>query len=147
MEKAASVKRPFGVTVIVVLQLVPILMLTMNPAMALFARMINTPSTQLFSLARQWLANPYLILAVQGGLIFLQLAIGVGLWRLRRWAWFLLMIQVGVGMATNLWLYFNGNRPYLGMLINVVTVLYLNLHEVQQAFGHRQESPDNVWTT
>jgi uncharacterized membrane protein (DUF2068 family) len=122
-------------------------MLAMNPVMALFASMINTPSTQLFRLAQQWIARPYLILAVQGGLILLQLAIGVGLWRLRRWAWFLLMIQVGVGMATDLWLYFNGNRLYLGMLINVVTVLYLNLHEVQQAFGHRPESPDNVWTT
>jgi uncharacterized membrane protein (DUF2068 family) len=64
-----------------------------------------------------------------------------GLWRLRRWAWYLIMLQLGLGMTTDLYNYYNEAPEYLSMLFNVLIVLYLNQREVQQAFVRRTHAP------
>lgn len=79
----------------------------------------------------------------QLALLALPLALGgarllaaVGLLRLQRWAWVLVMLITGGQLAADLWLYVAaGERPYLAMLLNVVVVFYLNQGEVQRTFG------------
>ena len=70
-----------------------------------------------------------------------------GLWTLKRWAWFLLMIQIGFDMTFGLWSYFQGEPTYFRMLTNVIYVLYLNMRDVQQAFGHEPTRREAPWTT
>lgn len=77
-------------------------------------------------------------------LVILFLLTIYGLLRLRRWAWMLVMIITGLILIYDLWLYFSGRPEYFDMLLNVMTVFYLNFGEVQQAFGQRQEP---AWTT
>jgi hypothetical protein len=67
----------------------------------------------------------------------LSIVVVFGLLRLRRWAWVLVMIQLGMVMALDLALYFVGSPQYASMLISVVTVFYLNQSDVQDAFRRR----------
>jgi hypothetical protein len=62
-----------------------------------------------------------------------------GLIRLRRWAWVLVAIITGFILIYDLWLYFSGEPQFIDMLLNVVTVFYLNFGEVQRAFEQRRE--------
>jgi hypothetical protein len=77
-------------------------------------------------------------------LVILFLLTIYGLIRLRRWAWVLVMIITGFILIYDLWLYFSGKPQYIDMLLNVVTVFYLNFGEVQRAFEQRWEES---WTT
>ena len=77
-------------------------------------------------------------------LVILFLLTIFGLVRLRRWAWMLVMIITGLILVYDLWLYYSGQPEYFDMLLNVITVFYLNFGEVQQAFEQRQEP---AWTT
>ena len=130
MATQSTAKRPFGVTVIIVLQLITVL----EQAVDILAVQAGRPSLFL-----PGIRDPQLVLGVELVTILVLLAISVGLWRLQRWAWFLIMIQLGVSMASNLWRYANGVPPYLIMLLNVIMVFYLNQREVQHAFHHRPE--------
>lgn len=71
-------------------------------------------------------------------LVFLINAPGIllayGLWRLRRWAWVLVMLQTGIQMAVDFSVYLDGERPYLQMLLNVIVIFYMNQRDVQQIF-------------
>jgi uncharacterized membrane protein (DUF2068 family) len=58
----------------------------------------------------------------------------IGLWRLRRWAWYLLMALFAFSMTVDIVLYFSGQPPYLSMLLNVIMVFYVNQREVRQLF-------------
>jgi hypothetical protein len=67
-----------------------------------------------------------------------RLVAAVGLLRLQRWAWVLVMLITGGQLAADLWQYVAaGDRPYEGMLLNVAVVFYLNQGEVQRTFGQR----------
>lgn len=68
-------------------------------------------------------------------IIFIEAVVAIGLWRLQRFAWVLIMIQTGLGMASDLWGYFHGYPSYTSMLINIIILFYLNQHEVQKAFS------------
>jgi hypothetical protein len=64
-----------------------------------------------------------------------------GLWGMRRWAWYLVMLSLGLTMVTELYRYFFDQPDYWSMLFAVVMVFYLNQREVQQAFArHRPEA-------
>ncbi len=79
--------------------------------------------------------DPTVIRILFIAIIFIETAIIIGLWRTARWAWVLIMVQVGLGMASDLWGYFHGYPSYTSMLINVIIVFYLNQSEVQRAFS------------
>lgn len=128
MDKQPTRKRPFGVLVLIALQIISVLGVILDVAVILLGR----PSLYLGTVE-----NFTLLLAFQLLYILYLLVVVVGLWQLRRWAWFIVMVQLGLTMTLELWLYFLDKPVYLGMLVNVIMVLYLNQREVQQAF----ESP------
>lgn len=86
------------------------------------AAVLSVPGTVLYELG------------VQSLLVISRLVVIVGLWRLRRWAWFMMMLLLAYSMATDVVSYFHGTAHYASMLLNVITVFYLNLHEVQTLF-------------
>jgi hypothetical protein len=128
-------RRPFGVKVIIVLQIISIFGLLL----ALIALWVG-PEVQLdiWTNYGPGLEVPVSVVGVT--VVVLQLVILIGFIRLRRWAWYLVIVLAGVSLAVNLWRYFAGLPDYLSMVTNVLTVLYLNQREVQQAF---EQSPDH----
>ncbi len=130
MESTDIQKRPFGVTAIIVLQLISLA--------SIIGDIMGFPVSQLPNLLPvQWLNNTNYVFIIGIAIAILQLAIIIGLWRLQRWAWFLIMIQLGVSMALGLIAYFSGLQLYSYMLLNVIMVFYLNQRDVQIAFGHK----------
>jgi len=85
-------KRPFGVTAVVVLQSVSVLM----PAVDVCGVQAGQPSFFL-----PGVEDPRFVLSVDLAIILVELVIAFGLWRLKRWAWVLIVIQRGVSMAIN----------------------------------------------
>lgn len=141
-------RRPFGVTIITFLQLISVIVLVTDfSALRRVNDTIGSQTGQLIALVRQWFGDTPLSLALILAFIFFVIITTVGLWLLQRWAWLLIMIQLGVSMGAFLWLYFQGNPLYISMLINVVMVFYLNQHDVQQAFDHHPASEDQLWMT
>jgi hypothetical protein len=132
-------KRPFGVTAIVILELASAVVQLGTGALVLRATVAG--STDLL----EQLPEPRLVVLGQLGLVVVQgladLVAAIGLLRMWRWAWVLVMLLVGYSMAVNLWQYFSGGSPpYLGMAIDVAIVFYLNQREVQRAFGHNDRN-------
>ena len=67
-------------------------------------------------------------------LLVLRLVAVVGLWQMKRWAWFLTMCLLAYAMAFDAISFFRGDAYYIAMVLNVLTVFYLNLREVQSLF-------------
>jgi hypothetical protein len=68
----------------------------------------------------------------------LYVAVAIGLWRLRRWAWVATMLVLGFDLATTIVNYFQGRANYPNMLLSVVCVFYLNDRDVQGLFERRR---------
>ena len=130
MAKQPSGKRPFGVVVLIVLQIVSILGIGLDITVV----QIGRPSIYFGTVE-----NPTLLLGFQLLYILYLLLVVVGLWQLWRWAWFIIMVQLGLSMALELWLYFLNDPFYPRMLLHVIMVFYLNQREVQQAFERRRQ--------
>ena len=130
----AEHRRPFGVIILVVFQL-----LTVGSLIIDLYQGNQRSFTPLLPIA---LISPN-VPTVAGVLVF-QLIVAVGLWLLKRWAWFLIMIQLGIGMSYGLWFYFNDTPWYLYMVYAVIMVFYLNLRDVQQAFERRSTAEDMI---
>ena len=78
-------------------------------------------------------------------LALFQLMLAVGLWRLRRWAWTLMMLWTGLGLTADLVDYIRGDPHYPQMVVSVIVVFYLNQRGVQNSFyGRRDEDPLEV---
>lgn len=128
--KNSSSKRPFGVSVIVLLIL----------AYAVFMAVVFylSSSSQYSGIAAQLVHTlshnqTSAIIVVE---IFVLLVIALGLWRLQRWSWVLLMIWVGVQIFFDLWDYFYNHELHTtSMLICVMIVFYINQREVKKAFS------------
>lgn len=110
-------RRPLGVVVLAVMEL-------LNGALVLF------------DLADDDLTFTFRVLpdAVAPAVPFVALALALGLWRLYRWAWTLMMLWTGLLLALDLIGYLQGHPAYSTMLISVIIVFYLNQREVQDAF-------------
>jgi uncharacterized membrane protein (DUF2068 family) len=67
--------------------------------------------------------------------ICVGLLIAVGLWRLQRWAWTAGMLWTGLGLAAALLAYLNGQPQYGIMAVGIAIVFYLHQRDVQRAFG------------
>ncbi len=106
--------------------------------LALLGDLFGLPLSDLPDLSPFWLDRDVnTVLAFGTPILLIQLVIMIGLWRLRRWAWFLFMVQLGIGMAIYIWAYVNGVALYIYMLLNIIMVFYLNQHEVQHVFGQK----------
>lgn len=125
-------KRPFGISIIIFMQVLYILFL----GIALFASSKVPIEETTFWIMK--INNPVIMRIMFSALIFLEVFIVVGLWRMQRFAWVLIMIQTGLFMASDLWGYFHGHPSYTSMLIDVIIVFYLNQREVQRAFSGTQ---------
>ena len=126
--KSSPNKRPFGVSVIVLLIVAYILFMA-----SVFYLSIRSQDS---SIAAQLVSilNPTQILAILAIELVILLTIAIGLWRLQQWAWFLLMIWVGIQMFFDLMAYFYVREIHASMLISVIIVFYINQREVKKAF-------------
>jgi len=127
--KSSPNKRPFGVSVIVLLIAAYILFTA-----SVFYLSIKSQDSSISAQLVQ-IMNPTEIRAVLVAELIILLAIAIGLWRLRQWAWFLLMIWVGIQMFFDLMDYFYGHHIHASMLISVIIVFYINQREVKKAFS------------
>lgn len=153
-------RRPFGVMMLVILELLSILLivlvelnlfnliqldlqaldpvLKMERTTTLVIEVVRLPRLAVI----QSVPDVQLFATIGFVVIFFRLVVTFGLWRLRRWAWALFMVQVGAIMVFDLWVYFGGAPPYLSMVTSVVMVFYLNQREVQLAFSRRDNQAE-----
>lgn len=141
-----SVKRPFGVTVIGVLLLLQGLALIMAVATDVWLQvtqrgggLLPAATVDLTGLT----LNGWLSIAVVSALGLFSVAAGIGVWRLRPWAWLVAMALEGWTLATLLLDYFSrGRSSYLSMLLGAIIVFYLNTRTVRETFdlARRRES-------
>ena len=138
--KSSPNKRPFGVSVIVLLIATYILFMA-----SVFYLSIRSQDS---SIAAQLVSilNPTQVLAVLAIELIILLTIAIGLWRLQQWAWFLLMIWVGIQMFFDLMAYFYVREIHASMLISVIIVFYINQREVKKAFTGKTLAGAK-WTT
>jgi len=131
MESPPTRTRPFGIKAIIVLQLLYVALLIMAqvdiPTQGDWPDVLPQP-TESVAVA----------VAILNVLIFLGLISVPGLWRLKYWAWVLLMLQIGVSLGVALWAYFSDTPQYGSMVICVAMVFYLNQGDVRRAFSHRR---------
>jgi uncharacterized membrane protein (DUF2068 family) len=133
-------KRPFGVNAIIVLSTLSVLYsITLATLMGVGVFLVEGGLAEMPYLARLELARWLMIYLIATSVV--QVAIIIGLWRLRRWGWFLVMLHTGVGLFLNIWAYFHSRPNYFAMLASVLIVLYLNQREVQQAFIEPEQEP------
>jgi len=138
MKDKSRRKRPFGVIVLVVLQLLLVVSQVLGWAWS---------PIQMGGLLRfGQMTSAFLFCSALIG-ILITLVVAAGLWFLKRWAWFLVMLQLGVRMLVLLRLYYSGQPQYVEMLLSVLTVFYLNQREVQRAFERSPEAEEVVWMT
>ena len=113
--------RPFGVTVIAVIQVVSAI------GWGLITFYDQPDFGDLFgSLGYYEIAGPAL------GVIGLLIAFG--LFTLRRQAWVLTMLWAGLNLTAALYGWYYNQPNYIAMALSVITVYYLNQREVQAAF-------------
>lgn len=67
----------------------------------------------------------------------LLLVVAAALFQMRAWAWKAAITLQGIGLMTALVGYMRGQPNYIGMVMGIILVLYLNLDDVQSAFGQR----------
>ena len=121
-------KRPFGITALIVLQLI----LTLGSLMELYF----TGPLSLEALLPSGQDVSELLLTIRNVSHLLALITLVGFWFLKRWAWVLMMLHVGIALTVLLLLYSSGTALYIRMVILVVCAFYLNQRDVQFAFQH-----------
>ncbi len=114
-------KRPFGVTLIAIIQLLNAVALGVSVILDRSILPDDLEDATAFRAA--WL--------VEAGV---GVVIAAGLWTLRRWAWTATMVWVGLNMAWALHSYFEDDPAYPMMVGSLVQVFYLNQREVQRAF-------------
>lgn len=125
-----SQRRPFGLYVIIGMQLVIAILLSLallgEPRVALYLKiLVQNP---IFYSWFGWVLIGFLVLAVLGLLL------------LKRWGWILTMILTGIGLAFSIWTYFQGNPHYITMVFDLVIVFYLNQRDVQSPFLEKVNS-------
>ena len=129
-------RRPFGLKAIMTLLVLQIIAGLL--AILFFVIAMNLPpDIPLDELDDLVLSMPFYI-AQQSVLAVLRLVCLFGLWRLKRWAWFLMMLLLTYSMAVDIVAFFRGNPIYIAMLLNVAMVFYLNQREVQELFERRE---------
>ena len=130
MSNRRTRRRPFGVTVIIGIQVLALISSVIALAVdyaTLTGRLDIDPNT--ISIGDIF----FLIITMVLSLVSIY-----GLWRMRRWAWFITMLDLGISMCVDIYSYFYGVPSYWSMLFNVLIVFYLNQRDVQNAFVRRR---------
>lgn len=145
---AGPARRPPAVTILAILQLV-----TAAAYGLIFGGMVVGGPPMLDAVAGRLLVAEDLIaefrtgfvLLVLGVLVVACLAAGVLLLRMRRLGWTITMLIAGLGLATSVYLWwFEGTRLEFWLLVQIVTVFYLNQRQVRHAFGIAGRHPTAV---
>ena len=71
-------------------------------------------------------------------LALVTLLVSIALLRLKSWAWMAAMTIQGVGLLAGLLGYIRNRPNYIGMLLGIILVLYLNNQEIQETFRERR---------
>lgn len=71
-------------------------------------------------------------------LALVTLLVSVALLRLKSWAWMAAMTIQGLGLLAGLLGYIRNRPNYIGMLLGIILVLYLNNQEIQETFRERR---------
>ena len=122
-----NLSRPFGIYVVILIMLLQIV--------ASVTDLWATDFLKLPSIGIANLDNQLLAFIIRGAIALSIIVTMIGLWRLKRWAWYATMIFFGIFLIWNIWLYFENDPVYLNLLTGIIAVFYLNLREVQTAFG------------
>lgn len=128
-------KRPFGIVVVILLEIVIALIgLFFYGLMFYMGRsdLILAPVSNVYNSLydfQDWLD---IVRLLSTPILFI---IAYGLWKYKRWAWVATMAYVGIGMSGQLWAHFFGKPDYLYMLMDVLIVFYLNQSDVQKIFS------------
>lgn len=135
MAERSHRRRPFGLKAIITLQALLVMSGIIITAVSILA--LNLPAEiDLSDFDDILQAMPFYI-AQQSVLVVLRLICLIGLWRYKRWAWFLMMLLLTYSMAVDIIAFFRGTAYYLLMLFNVIMVFYLNQRDVQELFEKR----------
>lgn len=98
-------------------------------------------STVTYQLIDALLGSPISMAGV--GLIALALLFaGLALLRRRRIGWLLAMVLTGVFVALDIWAFLTTGANHFWMLVNIITVFYLNQAEVRETVGAIEREPD-----
>lgn len=127
VETQDNKSRPFGVYVVLLLMLLQIV-----------ATITDLWATNFLKLPKFGIAildNETILFIIHGALILVIIITMIGLWRLKRWAWYATMIMFGIFLIWNILLYFVDEPVYVNLLVGIIAVFYLNLRDVQAAFG------------
>lgn len=134
----ARVRRPNVVTILAGLELFNALGYLAALLAALNVARLAVPdvlSGTLAGLPINILSGVGLILALVV-LLVAGTAAGILLLRMRQTGWTVTMLLTGLGLATQIYLYWtNEGVSDLWLLLNVLTVFYLNQRQVREAFG------------
>lgn len=127
VETQDNKSRPFGVYVVLLLMLLQIV-----------ATITDLWATNFLKLPKFGIANldnETILFIIHGAIILVIIITMIGLWRLKRWAWYANMIMFGIFLIWNILLYFMDEPVYVNLLVGIIAVFYLNLRDVQAAFG------------
>lgn len=116
--------RPFGLYVIIGLEVV----------LAIFLALALLSVQGVSSYSGILVQNPIFYLWYGWVLVGCLALAALGLLFLKRWGWILTMILTGISLSYAIWSYFQGNPNYIGMVMDLVIVFYLNQREVQLPF-------------
>lgn len=115
-------QRPFGVTAIAVLQVI-----------TAGAAMVGWWQREPFE---EGLLDPSVVThSLTLGLALLTLIAAFGLLLMHEWAWPTVLAAISVNMGVGLWAYYDGHPNYVTMILNVISIFYLNSRDVRHAFG------------
>ena len=130
-----SSKRPFGLYAITFLLLVNAVLIALDVTRTYVSLGLDLGLAPSGALSHSDIDRVLRLLSAGG-----YLAVAIGIWTLRRWAWVALMIVVGIALGEGIIRYLRHEPRYLIMLFNVLIVFYLNQRNVQRLF--RPDQPE-----
>lgn len=136
IKKGLRRKRPFGVWALIVMQSASLL--ATGVVLVAYVASFTVADVTIHLDATQ---TDIVLMTLQ---FILSTASIVGLVLMRRWGWYLTMLDLGISMVSDFYLYYTGDPNYWGMFINVIVVFYLSQREVQNAFHQRKREKSSV---
>ncbi|HEY7350209.1 MAG TPA: hypothetical protein VH599_17960 [Ktedonobacterales bacterium] len=131
-------RRPLGVTILAVLILLFGLLVSGLSLFLLVLSLLhytgNVPPALVVALGRLSMLDLFLVTA-QAALGVFALVSGIGMLRLRPWAWLIGMLLLGCELVIQLSNYFQGRPAYLVLFVTALLVFYLNQRPIREAFS------------